>query len=425
MLDIKLLREDKENVISNLKKRIGFDTSIVDNVLELDSLWRKEKNDLDNFKSKKNKESKAIAQIKKDGGNIKAQLEKVKEISKDIESQEKKVKGAEEKRNKLLINIPNLLDKSVPVGADDEDNVEIRTHLEKPEFDFKVKNHQEICERNDFYDLDTASKYAGARFYYLKSDLVILQMALYNFVLSKLSNKGYTPIIVPPMLRRDAIGKSVSLEDFKEAIYEIKGEDLCLIGTAEHALALLHADQTLVNKDLPIKYVGISESFRKEAGVTKDEKGIFRVHNFAKIEQFIFSRQEESEELLEELINNAEEIYQDLELHYRIVNICSGDIGSFAAKKYDLEAWLPGQNKYREMVSASNYRDYGARRLNTKYQDEKNNLKLVHTLNSTAIALTRTLIAILEQHQNEDGTVNVPEKLQLFMHGKKVIGKTN
>ncbi len=422
MLDIKLLRENAEAVKENLRKRIGFDVSIVDEVLKVDEKWRELKRELDELKSIKNKESKKIALIKKEGGDIKSQLNLVKEISNKILNKELEIGEVEIERNKLLIKIPNLLDESVPIGEDDEDNKEIRVFKKKPEFKFKIRNHQELCELNDWYELDVASKFSGARFYYLKGDLVLLEMALYHFVMDKLSKKNYLPTAVPPMLRKDAIGKSVSLEDFKEAIYEIKDEDLCLIGTSEHALALLHADHRFPLKDLPKKYAGISQCFRKEAGVTKDEKGIFRVHNFNKIEQFIFSSQDDSEKFLEELINNAEEIFQDLDIHYRVVDICSGDIGSFAAKKYDLEAWLPGQDRYREMVSASNYRDYGARRLNTKYQDEKNNTKLVHTLNSTAIALTRTIIALIENHQNEDGSVNVPEKLQPFMNGRKRIG---
>lgn len=424
MLDIKLLRENPEVIKKNLEKREKYDISIVDKVLELDVNWRKSKSELDKLKSEKNSESKKIAQIKKEGGDIKSQLDLVKKVSKKIAEKEVEVNKLFEQRDNLLINIPNLLDESVPFGISEEENVEIKQFGEKPEFDFKIKNHQEICELNDWYDLDIASVNSGARFYYLKGDLVLLQLALYNFVFSKFADRGLIPIEVPPMLRTKSIGKSVSLEAFKEDLYKIDGEDLHLIATAEHALALLHADQTLNYRDLPIKYLGISPAFRKEAGVTKDEKGIFRVHNFNKIEQFYFSTPEQSDELLKEILNNAEEIFQDLELHYRVVNICSGDIGSFAAKKFDIEAWLPGQDNYREMVSASNYRDYGARRLNVKYQDEKNNLKLCNTLNSTAIALTRTMIAIMEQHQQEDGTVYIPKVLRQFLGNREFIGKS-
>lgn len=415
MLDIKLLRENKELIIDNLKKRDGFDTSIVDIVLEKDEQWRKKKKEVDLLKATKNSESKKISSLKKDGKDIKNQILKIKEISNELEELEIQVKELEEERNIQLSKIPNLLDEDVPKGLDDEENVTVKTHGEKPNFSFDVKNHQQLCELNDWYELEKAAEHSGARFYYLKNELVLLEIALYNYTLQKLANKGYQPIEVPPMLRRNTLAKSVALEDFEEVIYKIEDEDLYLIGTSEHSLAALHTNEVLNHKKLPIKYAGISPCFRKEAGVTKDSKGIFRVHNFNKIEQFIFSKPQDSEKYLEELVKNAEEIYQELELHYRVVNICTGDIGNFAAKKYDIEAWLPGQNNYREMVSASNYRDYGARRLNCRFQDEKNNLNFVHTLNSTAIALTRTIIAIIETHQTKDGNVKVPKVLKPYI----------
>lgn len=421
MLDIRIIREDPQKVKKDLERRPNFNTSIVDKVLEIDNNWREEKTNLDSLKSKKNKESKAIAQIKKEGGDIKAQLDKVKAVAEEIEAKDKKLKELDAKRNEILLKIPNILDPQVPKGEDDEENVEIRTHLEKPQFSFKPKDHKELCEMNDWYDLDRAAKYSGSRFYYMKNELFMLQLSLYNFVMNKMASKGYTPIEVPPMLRKESIGKSVSLEDFEEAIYEIEGEDLALIGTSEHALALLHADETLNHKDLPKKYVGISPCFRKEAGVTKDSKGIFRVHNFNKIEQFIFSKPEDSDKLHEEITKNAEEIFSELEIHYRVVDICSGDIGHFASRKFDIEAWLPGQDKYREMVSASNYRDYGARRLNARYQDEKNETKFMHTLNSTAVAMVRALIAIIEQHQTEDGNVKLPKVLRPYFNNREYL----
>lgn len=421
MLDIKFIRENPDLVKENLQKRLGYDINIVDEILSIDKTWRHEKKKVEDLKAQKNKESKNIAKIKKEGGDIKAQLEKVKKISNQIDDKATTLKELEENRDSALIKIPNLLDKEVPVGKDDEENVPLRFHLKKPEYSFKIKNHQELCELNDWYDLEMAAKNSGARFYYLKGDLVMLELALHHYVMDKFFKNNYTPIEVPPMLRRDAIGKSVSLEDFEEVIYKIEGEDLYMIGTSEHALAGMHANQLLNHKDLPKKYIGISQCFRKEAGVTKDSKGIFRVHNFNKMEQFIFSKPEESDKFLEEITTNAENIFKDLELHYRVVDICTGDIGSFAARKFDIEAWLPGQNKYREMVSASNYRDYGARRLNCRYQDKNNQIKHVNTLNSTAIALTRCMIAILEQHQTKDGNVTIPKVLRNYFGGRKLL----
>lgn len=421
MLDIKLLRENSELVKKDLKRRPNFDTSIVDKVLEVDSMWREMKGELDSLKSEKNKESKAIAEVKKSGGDIKSQLEKVKVVSDKIAAKEVELNELESERNVVLSKIPNILDKEVPKGEDDNENVVLRSFGNKPEFKFKVRDHREICELNNWYELDQAAKVSGARFYYLKNELVLLEVALYNYVLSKLSKKGYVPVETPPMLRRDSVGRSVSLDDFEEVIYKIEDEDLYMIATSEPALAALHQEQTLNHKDLPIKYAGLSPCFRKEAGVTKDEKGIFRVHNFNKIEQFVFCKPEESDKYHDEITANAEEIFQELELHYNVVDICSGDIGSFASRKFDIEAWLPGQEQYREMVSASNYRDYGARRLNCRYQDEKNETKFVNTLNSTAVALTRCMIAIVEQHQTEDGNVKVPKLLQSYMGGRKFL----
>lgn len=422
MLDIKLLRENKELVIENLKRREGYDITVVDKVLEADQEFRLKKGELDQLKAQKNKESKAIAQVKKEGGDIKTQIAKVKEVSDLISQKDEELNETLKKRNELLITIPNMLDPEVPKGNDDEENVPLRFHLEKPQFNFEVKNHQELCEKNNWYDIEQAAKVSGARFYYTKGDLVLLELGLFNFVMDKLSKKGYTPVMTPPMLRRETLGKSVPLESFEEDIYKIQDEDLYLIATSEHTLAALHDEDTINHKDLPIKYAGMSQCFRKEAGVTKDSKGIFRVHNFNKIEQFIFSKPEDSNKLHEELTQNAEEIFQDLEIHYRIVDICSGDMGGMATRKFDLEAWLPSQQKYREMVSASNYRDYGARRLNTKYQSENGQLELVHTLNSTAIALTRCMIAIMEQHQQEDGRVKIPVKLRPFLGNKEFLG---
>ena len=421
MLDIKLIRERPDFVKEELKRRVDFDVSIVDEVLRADEKWRKAKFDLDKLKSEKNKESKLIAKVKKERGDIKSVLNKVKKIADKIDNKDGKVKVLEGKRDEILIKIPNLLDKEVPYGEDEEDNVEVERRGKKPEFKFDVKTHQEICEANDWYDLKTAAKHSGKRFYYLKNELVMLQFALYNCVLNKMISKGYCPIEVPPMLRKEALGKSVSLSDFKESIYDIEGEDLCLIGTSEHALAVLHADCEINHKDLPLKYVGFSVCFRKELGVTKDSKGIFRVHNFNKIEQFIFSKPEDSDELHKEILDNAKEIFDELGLHYRVVDVCSGDIGSMASRKFDIEAWLPFQKKYREMVSASNYRDYGARRLNVRYQTDKGTLEFVHTLNSTAIALTRVIIAIIEQYQTKDLNVEIPKVLRPYLGNRKFL----
>lgn len=421
MLDIKLIRENPGKVKEDLLRRPGFETGIVDEVLEADENWRLAKGDLDKLKAQKNKESKAINEVKKAGGDIKEQIAKVREVADLVSKKNEEVADLEGKRDELLVKIPNILDSEVPRGEDDEENVPIRFNLEKPEFSFEVRNHQDLCELNDWYDMEIASKAVGSRFYYTKNELVLLEIALYNFVMNKLVGKGYTPVMTPPMLRREVLGKSVPLEDFEEVIYKIEDEDLYLIGTSEHTLAALHMDEVINHKDLPLKYAGLSNCFRKEAGVTKDSKGIFRVHNFNKVEQFFFCKPEDSDRVHAEITENAEEIFRELELHYRVVDICTGDMGAMATRKFDIEAWLPGQEKYREMVSASNYRDFGARRLNCKYQTESGTTELVHTGNSTAIALTRCMIAIMEQHQTEDGNVRVPKALRPYLGGKEFL----
>ncbi len=421
MLDIKLIRENPQKIKDNLEKRQGYDVTIVDKVIEIDLQWRDIKKGLDSLKSNKNKESNEINKLKSEKKDFKSQIIKVQEISKEIKEIEEEEKEILSQRDKYLSKIPNMLDKEVPNGKDDEENVSIKIWGKKPKFDFIPKDHIRLCEENDWLDTKQASKTSGARFYYLKNELVILEIALYNFVINKFVEKGFIPLRVPHMLRREMIGKSVSLEDFEDALYKIEGEDLHLIATSEQAIAVYHNDQILNCKDLPKKYIGISPCYRKEAGVTKDSKGMIRVHHFNKIEQFVFSRQKDSDKFHKEILNNTEEIFQELGLYHQIVDICSGDMGSFATRKYDLEAWLPSQDKFREMASASNYRDYGARRLNLRYQDEKNNLKFCHTQNNTGIATGRAMVAIIEQYQTKDGNVIIPEVLRKYMGNRKFL----
>lgn len=423
MLDIRLLRENAQDVKDNLAKRQGYDINIVDEVLELDENWRAMKTELDALKAQKNKESKSISEIKKAGGDIKLQVARVKEVSDKVARKDEEVKELETKRDELLLKIPNMLDKEVPIGADDKENVPYKTWGEKPKFTFKPKNHQELCELNNWYDLERAARNSGARFYYMKNELVLLEIALYDYVLRKLKKKGYEVMEVPPMLKADVAKKAIPLSDFEDTVYTISndGDELFLIGTAEHTLATFHMGEVLQEKDLPKLYAGVSPCFRREAGVTKDEKGIFRVHNFNKIEQFVYCLEEQSDEWHQKITDNIEEVFQDLEIHYQLVDICTGDIGAFASRKYDLEAWLPGQDKYREMGSSSNYRDYGARALNVRYQDKKNEMKFCHSLNNTAIAMQRAIIAIIENHQTEDGNVRLPKVLRSYFGGREFL----
>ncbi len=411
MLDIKLIRENPEEVRKGLERR-NSDFPI-NTLINIDKKWRDNLKKMEELKASRNKVSLEMAK-KKDAGKI-AEMKRVNEDIKTLESQVKKLE--EEERN-LLLAIPNMLHESVPDGAGEKDNVEIRKWGKLPDLEFEPKDHVDIALGLDLVDLERAAKVAGARFYYLKNDLVKLDYAIMKFAIDYLSLKDYTPIEPPYMLMRKPFEGAVILSDFGDVIYKIEGEDLHLIGTSEHALAAMHMDEILDN--LPLKYVGVSPCFRKEAGAHgKDTKGIFRVHQFNKVEQFIFCKPKDSWHLHEELIKNAEELFQQLDLPYRVIALCSGDTGKVAAKTYDLEVWMAAQKTYREAVSDSNCTDYQARRLNIKY-NEGSKREFVHTLNSTAVATSRAMVAILENNQQEDGSVLIPEVLQDYM-GKKVI----
>jgi seryl-tRNA synthetase len=411
MLDIKLIRENPEIVRKSLERRKS--DFPLDRLIGMDKKWRDNLQQMEKLKAQRNKVSLEIAK-KRDEAKIK----EMKKVNEDIKKLETEVGKLESEEREMLLSIPNILHESVPDGAGEQDNVEVRKwgKAEKP--DFKLKDHVDAAIALDLLDLERAAKVSGARFYYLKNDLVRLDYALMMFALDHLVSKGYVPIEPPYMLMRKPFEGAVILSDFGDVIYKIEGEDLHLIGTAEHALAAMHMDEVLDN--LPLKYAGISPCFRKEAGAHgKDTKGIFRVHQFNKVEQFIFCKPKDSEKYHEELIKNAEELFQKLKLPYRVITLCSGETGKVAAKTYDLELWMAAQGKYREAVSASNCTDYQARRLNVKYL-EGSKREFVHTLNSTAIATSRALVAILENNQQKDGSILIPEALQDYM-GKKII----
>jgi seryl-tRNA synthetase len=323
------------------------------------------------------------------------------------------------------MQLPNLLHETVPYGKDENDNVEIRKWGKAPKFTFPVKGHIDIGLDLDIIDIERAGKIAGARFFYLKKEAVLLDNAIINFALDEMVKKGYVPIEPPYLMRRKPYEGVVALSDFEDVLYKIENEDLYLIATSEHPMAAMYMDEVLKAEDLPLKLAGLSTNFRKEAGAHgKDTRGIFRTHQFNKIEQFVFSKPEDSWKIHEELIRNAEELVQKLALPYRVVNVCTGDMGTVAAKRYDIEAWMPAQNTYREMISCSNDTDYQARRLNIRYREKEGAAPkgFVHTLNSTALATGRTIVAILENYQQEDGSIIVPEALRKYMGGISEIG---
>jgi seryl-tRNA synthetase len=425
MLDINLIREKPELVKKNLERRKDPEKlKLLDELIKTDEEWRKLKTQSDSLRSERNKISEQINQAKKEGKDIKAILKKAKEVPEKIKKIEEKQEELWKKEKNLLMRIPNLMHESVPYGKDESENVEVKKWGKPRKFDFPLKSHAEIAEQLSIADFDRSTKIAGVGFYFLKGELALLNQALIRFAVDSLVKKGYTYIEPPLMLKRKAYEGMVSLEDFENVMYKIEGEDAFMIATAEHPIGAMYMDETLSEEQLPLKYVGFSINFRKEIGThSVDEKGLFRTHQFNKVEQFIFCRPEDSWKLHEELQKNSEELYTALELPWRAVNICTGDLGIIAAKKYDIELWMPRQETYKEVGSNSNCTDYQARRLNLKCIDKHGNRRFLHTLNNTAIATSRTMVAILENNQNKDGTITVPKVLVPYMNGIKVIGK--
>lgn len=420
MLDIKLIRENPELVRSNLLRRGDAENlRMLEELIDYDKKWRQGLTRLNELRHERKLVTMQIAGLKKKGKDAAKELSKAKVIDAEITSLERQVNECEEKVRYYLLRLPNLLHESVPTGKDEHDNVPIRKWGKIPKFSFPVKDHIDLSLTLDVMDIERAGKVAGARFFYLKNEAVLLDMALMNFAIEEMIKKKYTPIEPPFMMRRKAYEGVTALSDFEDVLYKIENEDLYMIATSEHPIAAMFMDEVLKADDLPLKFVGISTNFRKEAGAHgKDTRGIFRVHQFNKVEQFIFCRPEDSWKFHEELIQNAEELVQKLGLPYHVVNVCTGDIGTVAAKKYDIEVWMPAQNAYREIISCSNCTDYQARRLNIRYREKEGEAPkgFVHTLNSTALA-SRTMVAILENYQQKDGSVVIPEVLRKYMGG--------
>ncbi|MCX8147173.1 MAG: serine--tRNA ligase [Candidatus Woesearchaeota archaeon] len=423
MIDINLIRNHPEIVENDLKKR-GDSEKLkwLKEVIELDKQWRQLKFDLQKIEHQRNVISEEISKLRKEKRDVGEQLKKLRDIPEKIEWYKAEMGGIKRRIDYYIIRLPNILHDSVPTGQGEEGNQIVREWGKTPEFKFKPKSHVDQLKLLDVGDIERAAKVSGARFYYLKNELVLLDLALQKFALDILRERGYKIIYPPFMMAKKPYEGVTSLDDFEEMLYKIEGEDLYMIATSEHPIAAMHMDETIDPEALPLKYAGLSACFRKEAGAHgKDTKGIFRVHQFNKIEQFIFCKPEDSWKFHEELIKNAEEIVQKLGIPYRITNICSGEIGTVAAKKYDLEGWFPVQNKYRELISCSNCTDYQARRLNIKFGKEGGKKEFVHTLNSTAIATGRMIVAIMENFQNEDGSVNIPKVLWPYMNNIKKI----
>jgi len=427
MLDIKLIRENPELVRSNLGKREDTEKlQLLDDLIQYDKEWRRLLTRVNELRHRRRIVIDKIAVLKKEGKDSAQELGEAKSIAKEIGRLEKEVEDRKEKVNNLLYRLPNLLHESVPVGKDESSNEVVRVVGEPPKFSFPPRNHLEIAQDLGLIDSERAAKVAGHGFYYLKSSLARLDFAIMQYAIDFMTKRGYQLVEPPFVLRRKAYMGATDLEFFEQQLYKIEAEDLFMVATAEHPLAALYMDEVIEKKDLPIKLAGFSTNFRKEVGAHgKYTRGLFRVHQFNKVEQFVFCLPQDSWKFHEELQKNAEDMYAELGLHYRTVNVCTADIGNLAAKRYDIEAWM-ADGVFREIGSNSNCTDYQARRLNIKYREKKGMAPagFVHTVNNTALATSRTMLAILEQRQQKDGSVVVPEALRPLMNGMERLTKT-
>ena len=420
MLDPKIIRDEPERIRKMLKDRaIDFD---FDKMLDLDKQRRDLIKETDELRKKRNQMSITIGQAKKSNQDTSTLLGDMGKISKDLDDLEESQKTVESDYRHLAFSIPNMIHESVPIGTDESANVELRKWGEIPQFDFPINDHIDLGQNLNIIDLERAAKTAGARFYHLQGGLVKLSQALISFALDFMVEKEYNLIQPPYMINRKSMEGAVIAEDFEDVIYKIEDEDLFLIGTSEHAIASMHADEILDGNQLPFRYASFSPCFRKEAGAHgKDQKGIFRVHQFDKIEQFVFAKPENSWDEHEKMISITEEFYEKLEIPFKVMLLSSGDMGKVSAKTFDIEAWMAGQNAYREIVSCSNCLDFQSRRLKIRFRDKSNeDTQYVHTLNSTLVAIERTIVSIMENFQTNDGHIKVPQVLQKYF-GEKII----
>ena len=426
MLDMSMFREHADVLRADHDKR-EMPHDNIDEVIRLDEEWRQARYDADQLRKKRNQAARGIAEAKKSGDSAAADaiLAEVASLGQEIDALSEKVDSCLAERDAIRMRVPNILHESVPVGEDDQKNTLHSLHGDKTDLGFEARNHNDLIEMNNWVDLARGAKVTGSRFYFLQGDLARLEMALQSYSANFLMDRGYTLVQPPLMMNREAYEGVTDLGDFETVMYGIEPDKYYLIATSEHPLTAMRMDEIIEPSELPIKLVGVSSCFRREVGAHGlSDRGIWRVHQFTKIEQIVICKPDDSWEHHEELLTNAVELWDSLGLHYRVVNICTGDMGTVASKKYDLEAWLPGANSYKEVVSCSNCTDYQANRLRMRYRTAEGN-SAVHTLNSTAVATSRALVAIMEQYQNEDGTVRVPEALVPHMGGQTILKPLN
>ncbi|MEC7097034.1 MAG: serine--tRNA ligase [Candidatus Thermoplasmatota archaeon] len=428
MLGIHMFRDNHELIRADHDKR-GLSHDKIDQVIHFDQLWLSLQHQTNQLRQKKNTAAKGISEAKKSGDEDKAQaiLAEIASLGKEISALEEKTQEALEQRDSVRMSIPNILHASVPQGEDESGNTTHSVHGNKPDFNFKPKTHNEIISINNWVDLKRAAKITGSRFYFLKGDLARLELALQTYAVDFIRQRDYTFVQPPVMMNRQAYEGVTDLSDFETVMYGIEPDKYYMIATSEHPLTAMYMGETIPENQLPLRIVGVSPCFRREVGSHgQSDLGIWRVHQFTKIEQIVISKPEDSWQIHEELLQNCVDLWNDLGLHYEVVNICTGDMGTVAARKYDLEAWLPGAGQYKEIVSCSNCTDYQANRLQIKYgQPGHANQPIVHTLNSTAVATSRALVAIIEQNQLSDGRVTIPDALVPYMGGQTILEPCN
>ncbi len=419
MLEMKVFRENSKAIFDDLKKRnIAEDNA--KEVIHSDQKWRELIDEGNKLRAQRNAISKEVGELIKKGEDASELLQKMSDIKKRLTDNESNTKTSLELRERARMKVPNILDKEVPIGVNEDGNQEISIHGPAKN-EGETKSHQEVMEAIEGADLKRAANISGRRFYFLTGDLARLELALINYATEVLCERGYSLTIPPFMMNREAYEGVVDLNDFEEVMYKVEDHDLYLIATSEHPLTSRFKDEIVEIKDEPLRYAGISTNFRKEVGAHGlSDRGIWRVHQFTKVEQVIICKPEESEELHQELVDNAAMIFEGLEIPFRIVDICTGDIGTVAARKFDLEAWMPASQQWKEVVSASNCRTYQSVRLNMRYRTPEGT-EYPHTLNATAVATTRALASILENNQQTDGSVVIPKILRKWMGNQELI----
>ena len=424
MIDIKLIRENSELVKENIKKKFQNDKlQLVDEIIGKDCEWRKLKYEADNLRKERNIVSEGINQAKKSKDNKKAEqlIKKAKEIPEEISKLEEKEEKLQEEIIKMLIQIPNMMSSKVVKGKDATENIEIKKWGKLPKFDFPIKNHVELAEELGIANFEKSAEVTGKGFYYLKNELAILNQALIRFTIDFMREKNWEYIETPLMLNKKSIFASMDKTAIEQSVYSIKDDDLYLIGTAEQSLLAMHSGDIIQEEKLPKKYFSYSMCFRKEIGAHGiNEKGLWRTHQFNKVEQFAFCKPEDSEKIYNEMMKNTEEIIEALELPYRIIDLCSGDMADWKYKSADFEVYRATTKKYDEIMSLSNCTDYQARKLDIKCIDKHGNRRVLHTLNDTAIATSRIMVALLENNQQKDGSIKIPKALWKYTGFKKI-----